>query len=962
MLGYNPIFNGYTPQTTREQHLLDRNQLESVLMDLLTIGAAAVAGVSAGNITIDGAKNTASGAKKAIRKLRLSGMYDPEWLDLGLKGNSLTAAQSHDVDKFLTSVRVQPVLRFVALGKLIPTSAAHPEIMVAMETAFRSEAERWLIDSSESWKSHIAEIWNRLVQIYDEVLPSVDHDPDIVESAESYVDFLSSPLGKPVNKSGLATGYLNRLTELGSDIEFLVTAAETSKQLADLISIAGHTPLINHIDVSKRIDFQDLYVGRHFRDSESNARIESEELVSGSSPFRVVLKGAPGAGKSTFVSHFVQAAASTRDGVLGTPSVVVRCREYVRKAWGLSITDYAAQKTAAELSTTLSAPLLEAMLLTGQIVFVFDGLDEITDRSQRAEMVQRIQAFTAQYPPTSVLITTRSVGYERAPLDARIFRSVELQEFSIEQVREYATRWFAHAGRAELCETFMSESLCVKDLRVNPLLLSLLCNLYRSSGEIPNNRREIYADCAELLFKRWDAHRHIQSSHSVPRFANQLMQQIAEWFFSSTSAQSGVEERQISKVIADYMVSDIGLLQDEARESAKEFLDFCADRAWLLGSDGTNDRNQRIYSFTHRTFLEFFAAEAMARDADSAQVLAGHIRKAFDDDSTSLVPELLIQSYDVVRRRGGTQAFEELCKSKSTPILLLLRLLDGAVVAKYALVAGLKLLIERWTQSEQGIPRKEFLALLAINPIARANLVESFLMASESHAIRSLFLEGWSSHQLSGGSRYEDTWRLVALEIATTYLPDVAACAHESTVNWLLVEGFEAPEIQDSWNYLCSVGTFGFSGGAVWWLIENVQSAHFTDSQAKAVSRVHAQIQRRPVPEWVLYVCGDIVQSAALNHDSDRSLLHLQLRDILAFVLLAAFEDGQVEGEFHAVARCWPGNINSVTRYRDWKHGHGDKPDTDEINDALHTIADLPPRLSRWANGGTYLVADSKLS
>lgn len=931
-------------------------------MEPLTVGMA-VAGVKAGNAAVKSATIIASGFKYALRKLRLSGKYDPDWLDLGLKGSSLTAAQSEDVDKFLASARVQPVLRFVALGKLIPTSATHPEIMEAMENAFRSEAERWLLDSVENWRGDIEAVWDRLLQIYDAIVPNIEDETDLSEDANDYVDFLSSPLGRPVNKTGLATAYLKRLTELGSDLNALVSAAEKSRHLAQLLNIAGHTPIINHIEVSGGVAFQDLYVGRLFKDPKTNESVESEDLISSLTPFRVVLKGAPGAGKSTFVGHFVQAMASVRDDGMGSPSVVVRCREYVRNAWGTSITDYAAQKTAADLSTSVPSSILENMLLIGQVVVVFDGLDEITDRSQRAEMVQRIHAFTAQYPPTSVLITTRSVGYERAPLDPNIFRQLELEEFSLDQVREYATRWFTHAGRAELTESFMTESESVQDLRINPLLLSLLCNLYRSSGEIPSNRREIYADCAELLFKRWDAHRQIQVSHAVPRFANQLMQQIAEWFLNTTSAQSGVEERQIAKIIADYMISDIGLLPDEAREAAKEFLDFCADRAWLLGSEGTNERNQRLYSFTHRTFLEFFASEAMAREAPSPEVVTGRIREAFEKDSTSLVPELLIQSYDVVRRRGGTHVFEELCKSTSpiTPTLLLLRLLDGAVVAKYALEAGLKILIQRWEQSRQEIPRDEFIALLAINSIARGNLVETFLLAPHERAIREMFLAGWGSHQLSGGSRFEDSWLLDARQIANAYSGELAECTDETIINWLLVEGMEAAEQRDPWSYLCSEGTFGFYGGAVWCCVENGHTVAFTESQARAIDTVHKITSKEPVPRWVLYICGDVKPSPTLNEGRDRSQVELKLRDILATVLLAAYEEDQQESDLQASAQCWPGSIECVGRYRDWKHGHGSELTPDDAKEALTTIADLPPRIRKWARGGKYLLADTKL-
>lgn len=933
-------------------------------MEPLTTGAAVVAGLSAGNTVVKGASNVSNGLKYALRKLRLFGKYDPDWLDLGLKGNSLTASQSEDVDRFLGSVRVQPILRFVALAKLIPTSAAHPEILEVMERAFESEAKRWLVDSQEKWMDDVAAVWERLLAIYDAIVPSVEDDSELQADAEEYVSFLSSPLGNPVNKTGLATTYLRRITQLASDLEQLVSAEEKSRDLAQLISVAGHTPIINHIEVSGGVGFQDLYVGRLFKDPKTNETLESELLISPMAPFRIVLKGAPGAGKSTFVGHFVQAMASFKEQGSASPCLVVRCREYVRNSWATSIRDYAAQKTTADLSTTLTPQELQNMLLMGKVVMVFDGLDEITDRSQRAEMVQRIQAFTAQYPPTSVLITTRSVGYERAPLDAELFRHLELEEFSVDQVREYATRWFKHAGRPELTDTFMTESESVQDLRINPLLLSLLCNLYRSSGEIPSNRRDIYADCAELLFKRWDAHRQIQVSHAMPRYANQLMQQIAAWFFSTASAQSGVEERQIAKVIAEYMVSDIGLLADEAREASKEFLNFCADRAWLLGSEGTNERNQRLYSFTHRTFLEFFASEAVAREAASPDIVAARIREAFERDSTSLVPELLIQSYDVVRRRGGTYAFEVLCKAvgPATPTLLLLRLLDGAVVAKYALEAGLAILIKRW-QSTGSIPREEFLALLAINSIARGNLVETFLLAPKEQVIREMFLSGLSSYLLSGGNRFEETWLPDARRIADIYSAELVKSTDENIINWLLLEGREAGVQVDTWAYLCAEGIFGLYGGAVWWFIENYTPGTVTNAQLSAIEKVHfLAVSNTPVPRWVLYGCQDVVPSSALTEGGERDGSAMNLRDILAVALLSAYEEDQQESDLMAASNCWPGHVEYVGRYRDWKHGHGAELTTKETEGALTAIKHLPARLQRWASGGQYLLEDSKLS
>ncbi|WP_285320187.1 NACHT domain-containing protein [Pseudarthrobacter sp. lyk4-40-TYG-27] len=936
-------------------------------MDPITIGAAGLAAVKASNATVTGAKNAANGLQWAIRKLRLYGKYDPEWLDLGLDSASLTAAQAADVHSFLASARAQPVLRFVALSMLIPTSEGHSDIQEAMKEAFSSEAKRWLIDSNEKWSDAIASIWDRLCLMYKGLIRPLDNDPALVAEAENYTRFLSLPLGTPINANGVATHYLNRLTELAGNLEQLFSSGSTSAHLAQLIRASGYGQIINHIDVSN-IEFQNLYVRRHFNDSTTGQTIESEALVTSENPFRVVLKGSPGAGKTTFVSHFVHAIASPREDGIGTPSAVIRCRDYAGSAWSSALTDYAAQKLAAELSTTLSSAQLEAMLLTGQIVVVFDGLDEITEKTQRSEMVQRIQAFTAQYPPVSVLVTTRAVGYERAPVDGRLFRHLELREFSEDQVLEYATKWFTHAARPELIESFIMDSDSVSDLRINPLLLSLLCNLYKNSGEIPVNRREIYEECAQLLFKRWDAHRQIQVPHSMPKFANQLMREIARWFYTSQSAQSGVEERQIAQTIANYMVDDIGMSIDEAREAAKEFLNFCADRAWLLGSTGTSAQSQRLYSFTHRTFFEFFTAEAFARASDaSAASIAMRIREAYERDSTSVLPELLIQSYHSVRERGATHVFEELCKAGSppTPTLLLLRLLDGAVLAKYALVAGFNLLRTRWTSSEYHISASEFLALLSVNPVARSLFVENFLLVPDGRAMREIFFSLWANYQLFGGRRYEESWTPDLQKVLDAFAEELSGYEDECVLNWLLILGREAAEPESPWEYIRTGGVIGPADGIISWLIKRGEPDKFTSPQKSAIDAVHDMITRGTwVPIWVLNnwtTDSDFVPSPLLSWSNGAEVYTQKLRDILAVLLLASYEEKHENGHMLASELCWPGRISSVAAYRDWKHGVGPKPNMDIRHDAVAVIEVLPPHVRRWAAGGRYLVEDSRL-
>lgn len=449
------------------------------------------------------------------------------------------------------------------------------------------------------------------------------------------------------------------------------------------------------------------------------------------------------------------------------------------------------------------------------------------------------------------------------------------------------------------------------------------------------------------------------------RIANQLMREIARWFYTTPSAQTGVEERQVAQAIAGYMVDDVGMQLDEARESAKEFLNFCADRAWLLGSEGTNEKNQRLYSFTHRTFFEFFAAEAFAREAESSPSrVALLIKDAFEKDSTSVLPELLIQSYHSVKARGATHVFEELCKQASpqTPTLLLLRLLDGAVLARYALIAGFKTLTDRWCTSDDGITRSEFLALMSVNSVARSLFIDEFLLASDGQRVRRVFFPAWASYQLLGKRSYEETWAEAIEAVLIQYAQELSTDSDESVLNWLLIKRKEAAKPDSAWQYVHTIGTFGDVGGFVHWCITRGQFASPTKAQLSAIDEVHSLIKAgKQVPRWVLDM-PLLLPSGKLNWSEDSTEVESKLRDILAVLLLAAHEEKLEDGELDAAAQCWPGAIRLVAGYRDWKHEVGSPLSADEKKEALKVISVLPALVQKWTKGGRYLLEDSRLN
>ena len=128
---------------------------------------------------------------------------------------------------------------------------------------------------------------------------------------------------------------------------------------------------------------------------------------------------------------------------------------------------------------------MDRLLLTGRPVVIFDGLDELLDASRRADVATRVERFCSEYPLARVLVTSRLVGYDQARLDDRQFAGYRLGGFGDEQINEYARKWFAQeedipTDEAERwADAFLDESSSILDLRANPLLLSLMCILYR---------------------------------------------------------------------------------------------------------------------------------------------------------------------------------------------------------------------------------------------------------------------------------------------------------------------------------------------------------------------------------------------------------------------------------------------------------------------------------------------------
>lgn len=597
----------------------------------------------------------------------------------------ITGAQAHDIHKFVQDRETVALLQAWAIASVAePRKSESPEDLALASTAFCRLADIWTDGDRGSWASLAPHLWVVLTQHIATALNAVSLSQEDRALIGSYTD----PSGELATPRQPLPRFLRELIDLTGSASRLRAARQLASDISATARGIYAEARLDHIQEEHyRLDHKSIYIDRDLRNSESTQVFSSEEVLTphGGRP-RSVIIGDPGVGKSTLVQHVANKLANNEQQVYVAP-FILRCREY-NSVRDQSLLEVIASRVRVELHLEVSVEELSDLLVLGRLYLVLDGVDEITDLQHRRDFIRIVETFASRYPMTPVLATTRRIGYSQARFGITYFNTFELDEFSAEQVEEYAAKWFDLMGRTRLDrDTFLRESESIDEIRDNPLMLSLLCTLYRVRGYIPRNRRQVYRECADLLFTRWDAMRHIEQPIDHKQFGQKLMQELALWFYNSSQAQAGLEEGQLVKVVSQFFVDVAGVEYPESDARSRSFVDFCADRAWLLSRKGTNDAGASVFGFTHRTFLEYFAAEALVRRSENIGEIVQEIAAAYKRDASSVLPELLAQCADEKQNRGAQLVIEGLLelgrRNHVNYLALCLRVINSAPVGGY---------------------------------------------------------------------------------------------------------------------------------------------------------------------------------------------------------------------------------------------------------------------------------------
>lgn len=383
---------------------------------------------------------------------------------------------------------------------------------------------------------------------------------------------------------------------------------------------------------------------------------------------RSVVLGNPGGGKTTLVHFIASKLCELAIEGKGPLPIVVVVRDFEKALLSrphLTLEDFITENLGIAITRKVSPDLVRNLLAFGRTVLIFDGLDEIMNLDKRGRFVDDVRVFSSAHPLCSTLITSRIIGYDKAPLPED-FTLYILQELTSEQSKGYfKSLSSALTGMSEneldkCSDDFISKTSHATDLVSNPLMISLMTWLYHERrGEMPATKARLYRACAELLFEQWDKVRDIEFPGLPESFqVSRLLPELAWDIYQSESLSASVDREWLKKKIESYLLDDYDRDREaRAKKDSTNIVDFITGRAWVLTDSGPN-----LYRFTHRTFLEYFFSRSLNDRSEAIDDLFQLIGPKIKDGTWAVPAALALDDRIFNRAPSALQIADTLSK------------------------------------------------------------------------------------------------------------------------------------------------------------------------------------------------------------------------------------------------------------------------------------------------------------
>ena len=391
---------------------------------------------------------------------------------------------------------------------------------------------------------------------------------------------------------------------------------------------------------------------------------------------RLVLLGDPGSGKSTLVSWIAwqlsRSAGSRLRTVLGdlipVPMVLREIPIGRDVTWRSLWQSFLDLPVAAHLAGRED---LDSLLHRGQLMLLFDGLDEVSSVAVREALREALFDGMNRYPKCRFVLTSRLVGFDDVPFDRapapppgpppfderppggsfglarwaqgglaardpsdiagrdekRVCTLLYVAPFSDEQIDRFSTNWYASREKADERASGGSRDL-VESVRQNehtlrlariPNLLTFMALIHRVRAKLPDGRALLYDEIAEAYLETIDTFRGLQEMevplHQKMRWLGCVGYRMQLRRDAEEREDQDEDEEKAREILVDGETVEEWLREEMERDrvvspgdTAARFLDYLGRRSGLL-----LPRGEGQFAFAHLSFQEFFAATYLLR-------------------------------------------------------------------------------------------------------------------------------------------------------------------------------------------------------------------------------------------------------------------------------------------------------------------------------------------------------------
>lgn len=437
-------------------------------------------------------------------------------------------------------------------------------------------------------------------------------------------------INEDINLKSQDLNYVGPSNEANFDYNNVQKAREKYYQY--LVSECGEIQLdglpIDHEIGPRRLKLENIFVPMYLVDMNKNVQFEKQtvgEVLQTCS--KLAILAGPGGGKSTLIKRLAiayshperKAAVKDRLPEKNWVPLFIRCRqlgELAKSSIIEVITAIAKKAELGELQNEFKIVINDA-LRQGNAFLLIDGLDEIADISTRSGFIQQMRTFLAIYPNISIVVTSREAGFRViGGTLSSVCKHYQLADFDSEDVERLTIAWHKEVvgDRPEVMEeaqklaALITYNDRIRELAVNPLLLTTLLLVKRWVGQLPTKRSVLYEKAIEVLLMTWN------TAGYEPLNQEEVVPQLS--FVAYQMMKDGVQQISRKRLIEllELARKQMPSILGYTNLSSSQFIEAVERRSSLLILSGHRVEDGRItpvYEFQHLTFQEFLAASAI---------------------------------------------------------------------------------------------------------------------------------------------------------------------------------------------------------------------------------------------------------------------------------------------------------------------------------------------------------------